>query len=204
MRKIILTLLIVQLSLFSCKSALLMVKGVKDPKLETYATTKKYLSKNEMDTSRVVYFKDVHSFAIASKKKYLQIPDAFFFDREGNFVDYRKSATDCNAKVGGFIEDLNGFNTAKKDPTKSLAELKSFLTGPNKNLLSEKPAEITAFITWARWTGSLNKEKAFDWVKLLEQAKQKGINVNYYLLNCDFQENWNLTNEEKKDLGLKI
>lgn len=187
---------------FSCKSTLKTIKGIKDPKIETYSATKKYLYKKDMDTARVVYFKDFNSFAQASKKRLLQVPNALFFDKDGNFVDYRKSATDCNAKVDDFIQDLNTFNEAKKDATKTIADLKQLVVGANKNLLSEKPGEITVFITWAKFAGTLNKEKAFDWVKLLEAAKQKGLNVNYYLLNCDFQENWNLTKEEKEALGV--
>lgn len=187
---------------FSCKSTLKTIKGIKDPKIETYSATQKYLYKKDMDTARVVYFKDFNSFAQASKKRLLQVPNALFFDKDGNFVDYRKSATDCNAKVDDFIQDLNTFNEAKKDTTKTIADLKQLVVGANKNLLSEKPGEITVFITWAKFAGTLNKEKAFDWVKLLEAAKQKGISVNYYLLNCDFQENWNLTKEEKEALGV--
>ncbi|CAM3673435.1 hypothetical protein FSS13T_26410 [Flavobacterium saliperosum S13] len=201
MKKLLITIFSALLFV-SCKTVLLKVKGVKDPKIENYSSAKKYLHKNDMDTTRVVYFKDFYSLAQASKKKYLQIPDTYFFDRNGNFVDYRKSATDCNAKVDGFIQDLNAFSEAKKDSTKNLTELKSFLVGSDKKLLSEKPGEITVFITWARYAGALNKEKAFDWVKLLEQAKQKGISVNYYLLNCDFQESWNLTKEQKEALGV--
>lgn len=187
---------------FSCKSTLKTIKGIKDPKIESYSATQKYLHKKDMDTARVVYFKDFNSFAQASKKKLLQVPNALFFDKDGNFVDYRKSATDCNAKVDDFIQDLNTFNEAKKDATKTIADLKQLVVGANKNLLSEKPGEITVFITWAKFAGTLNKEKAFDWVKLLEAAKRKGLNVNYYLLNCDFQENWNLTKEEKEALGV--
>lgn len=197
-------ILLISFFLFSCKTVLLKVKGVKDPKIETYSSSKKYLHKNDIDTTRVVYFKDLHSFIKASQKKYMQIPNAYFFDKNGNFVDYRKSATDCNAKIDDFIMDLNTFDKAKKDSTKTLTELKGLFVSSNEKLLSEKPEGISVFITWAKYVGALNREKAFDWVKLLEEAKQKGINVNYYLLNCDFQENWNLTNEQKKDLGLKI
>ena len=66
------------------------------------------------------------------------------------------------------------FELTKKDSTITMANLKRLLTSSDKNQLSEKPAEITVFITWARHVGALNKEKAFDWVKLLEEAKQKG------------------------------
>lgn len=201
MKKKIITVVFCSL-FFSCKSTLKTIKGIKDPKIETYSATQKYLYKKDMDTARVVYFKDFNSFAQASKKRLLQVPNALFFDKDGNFVDYRKSATDCNAKVDDFIQDLNTFNEAKKDTTKTIADLKQLVVAANKNLLSEKPGEITVFITWARFAGTLNKEKAFDWVKLLEAAKQKGISVNYYLLNCDFQENWNLTKQEKEALGV--
>lgn len=195
-------ILLTSFFLFSCKTVLLKVKGVTDPKIETYSSSKKYLCKNNIDTTRLVYFKDLNSFGRASKKKLLQIPNAYFFDKNGNFVDYRKSATDCNAKVDDFIQDLNTFDEAKKDSTKTLTELKRFLASSNKNSLYEKPGEITVFITWARYVGALNREKAFDWVKLLEEAKQKGVSVKYYLLNCDFQEKWNLTKEEKEALGV--
>ena len=77
------------------------------------------------------------------------------------------------------------------------------MVSSNEYLLTEKPTDITVFITWAKYVGSLNKEKAFDWVKLVNQANQKGLNVKYYLLNCDFQKNWNLNEKQKSDLGLK-
>ncbi|ESU29166.1 hypothetical protein FLJC2902T_12080 [Flavobacterium limnosediminis JC2902] len=189
-------------SLFSCKLVLKTIKGIKDPKIETSATSRKYLYKNDMDTTRIVYFKNLQSFVSASKKKMLTIPNAIFFDKRGNFVDYRKSTTDCNAKVHDFIEELTNFSEAKKDSTRTMAQLKQLLASSNSNILSEQYADINVFITWVQYAGALNKEKAFDWVKLLEEAKQKGISVNYYLLNCDFQENWNMTKEQKEDLGL--
>ncbi|KGO96243.1 hypothetical protein Q767_08305 [Flavobacterium enshiense DK69] len=181
---------------------MLTIKGVKGPKLETYTTTKRYLIKNNIDTSRVVYYKNLNSYVYAAKKRYLSIPNAMFFDKDGNFVDYRKNPSDCNAKVEGFIEELSAFKEAKKDSTKTLFELKKLLASSNNKALNEEPADVTVFITWARYVGTLNKEKAFDWVKLLEEAKQKGVSVNYYLLNSDFQENWNMTKEQKEDLGL--
>lgn len=189
------------LSLVSCKTVLYTVKGIKDPKLETYTSTQKYLYKNDIDTARVVYFKDLNSFVYASKMKLLTIPNALFFDEKGFFVDYKKSPADCNAKVGGFIDDLDSFQSAESDSTRTIADFKKLLVSPNKKLLSEH-SDITVFIMWTKWSGALNKEKAFEWVQLLEEAKKKGVSVNYYLLNADFQENWNLTPKQKADYGL--
>ena len=200
MRKLIL-LFAVSATLLGCKFALKTFKGIKNPKIESYASTKKYLFKNGMDTTRVLYFKNLNTFAFASKKKLLQVPNALFFDKSGSFVDYRKNAKDCNAKVGTFIDDLNFFREAKRYSTKTIRDLEKLVQSSNKNQVLEK-TDVTVFITWSKYAGSLNREKAFDWVKLLEQAKRRGINVNYYLLNCDLQESWNLTAEQKKDLGL--
>ena len=60
--------------------------------------------------------------------------------------------------------------------------------------------EITVLITWATYLGKVNKQKAFEWIKLLEQAKDQGIKINYYLINYDLQESWNLNSNEKKEI----
>lgn len=200
MKKILVFITVIFL-LQSCESVMKTIKGVKKPKIETYLTTQKYLLKNHIDTTRLVYFKNLNSFGYASKKKLLDVPNVLFFDKSGFFVDYKKSPTDCNAKVGGFIHDLETFQFMKSDSTKTISDIKKLIVSPNKNLKFEN-SDITVFITWTKWSGALNREKTFDWVRLLDEAKRKGVSVNYYLLNCDFQENWNLTKEEKEALGV--
>lgn len=56
----------------------------------------------------------------------------------------------------------------------------------------------------------MKKSRVFsDWLLLIQLQNRfikskKNQGVNYYLLNCDYQENWNLTAAQKKDLGIKI
>jgi hypothetical protein len=189
------------LLLTSCKSLLKKSYAVKDPKLEDQVSIKMFLHKKKIDTSNVYVFNNLMAYAGASNLKLLSIPDAVFFNKEGFFVSYKKSATDCNAKIDGFISDLSSFSQLPKDETKKMDDLVALINN-NNNTIPTK-ADINVFITWAVFAGKLNDEKAFEWVKLLNDAKKKGINVNYYLLNCDFQKSWNLSKEEKEGIGIK-
>ena len=66
----------------------------------------------------------------------------------------------------------------------------------------QQNADITVLITWTVYAGKLNKSKAFEWTHLLKTAQTKGINVQYYLLNCDMQKDWNLPKEALARLGI--
>lgn len=175
----------------SCKSYILKTYyGLKDPEIECQTSIKRFLVKNKIDTTDVFVFKDFNSFTRASKMKLLRVPDAIFFNKAGNYVSYKKSATDCNAKIGTFISDLNSFPTLEQDENRKLNDLITLITN-NKNQKLETN-DVNVFITWGVFAGKLNRDKAFQWVKLLKQAQKDGVKVNYYLLNCDLQEGWNI------------
>lgn len=186
------------LTLSGCKPIIKTVYGIKKPRLESDVSIRKYLAKKEMDTSRVVTFPTVLNFAVASEKKILSFPEAMFFNKEGFLVPYKPTAQSCNADVDKFIADLRNFSTHPADQKTNLRSVSQLL---DKDL-SAAPADITVLITWATYVGRLNKTKAFEWVQALEKAKKDGLNVSYYLLNCDFNEKWNLTAEQKQRFGL--
>lgn len=192
---------LVMVILFSgCKASLKREYGIKEPKLENKTTINEFLISKKIDNSNIYIFKNLMAYAQASNKKILNIPDAIFFNKYGHFVSYKKTAKDCNAKIDDFLTDLEGFSKLPSDPTQKMDELLTLVTnGMNSNPVKN---EITVFITWAVFAGKLNDEKAFNWLKLLEEAKSKGIKVSYYLLNCDIQESWNLSEEELKSLGI--
>ena len=62
---------------------------------------------------------------------------------------------------------------------------------------------ISVYITWTMYSGKLNDEKAFEWIKLLEKAQSTGLNVEYYLVNCDYQKDWNIPLDLQKKLRIK-
>lgn len=200
MKKVLLLLLFAAF-LTGCKPLLLKYYGIKDPKIENKETVYKYLQKKKIDTTDVVIFKDLPSLLKASEAKMLAIPDAMFYNTKGEFVSYKKTAKDCNAKVFDFITDLKTLNDQPADATKGLTNLKPMVSDFNGVALTPKRGyDGYVIITWAIHAGKLNKEKAFEWVKLIKQANNNGANIKYYLLNTDIQERWNLTDKEKKSL----
>lgn len=195
-----LPLLIIILAFVSCKSTLLKTYEIKDPKLEDFTSIKTFLNIKKIDTSTVYIFRNLSCFKRASKQKLLSVPNAIFFNKAGNLVDYKKKTTDCNAKIDGFLSDLSSFSQLSFDESRKMTDLFGLIENLNKSLPLEN-ADINVFITWAVFAGRLNDEKAFEWISLIDKAKQKGLKVNCYLINCDFQKSWNLTKQEKQDLG---
>ena len=190
--------LIPLLIMISCSPLAKFIFHVKSPNFETRANQQLFLQKNNVHVSDYFYFKDLNSFVLASKKKYLSIPDAFFFNKEGNLVNYKKSSADCNAKVGDFINDLKGFSNASSDNSINVSELLTFFESKSKINIGK--SDITVFLTWAVFAGDVNKNKTFEWIKLLEKAQEKGINVSYYLINCDLQDSWQLTKDQRSNM----
>jgi hypothetical protein len=191
---------ILMVCLAGCKSVLKTVYGIKKPKLEDNISIRGYLLKNHIDTSNVYVFKDLKAFTTASQMKILNIPDALFFNKDGFMVPYKESTANCNANVGKFISDLATFSSFKYEDTKRESDLQDLIVGDKTQF---ENADINVFITWTIYAGKLNRDKAFEWIKLLQSAKAKGVKVNYYLLNCDYQKSWSLNRQQQIFLGIK-
>lgn len=198
MKKMLPLLLVI--SLCNCKTALKTAYGIKKPKLETEESVKQYLAKNEIDTSKVFVYKDILSFAKASEMNMMSFPEALFFNKDGYLVRYKKETEECNARVDEFLSDLKQFSKMPEDRSITTDKFFAMLAGDKP---PKTDADITVVITWAVYVGRLNKEKAFEWVRLLEVAKTKGIKVNYILLNCDYQKSWNMPQQLIEKLGIK-
>jgi len=188
----------------SCKSVTKKLYGVKDPKVESISSIQEYLMKNKIDTSKTVLFKNLRSFAIASNSKTLVVPDALFFNADGDLISYAKSTESCNANVDDFISDLKNINEKESDSPFNLYSLNALIQNTQKESLElNEKQDAYVFITWSRYVGKLNKTKAFAWIDLIEKAKNENVKVKYYLLNCDFQESWEMSEDQLKNLGLK-
>lgn len=183
----------------SCQTVLKTAYGIKQPKVETGRSIRKYLVKKKIDTSDVYVFKNYFAFAKASGKNILNVPDALFFNAAGNLVRYKKETVQCNAKVGDFIADLENFSSLPEDTNMNMDEFLGMLEGQP----IDKKADVNVFITWAVPAGRLNKTKAFEWIQLIEKARAKGINAKWHLVNCDFQKNWNMPPQLLEQLGIE-
>lgn len=195
-------LLLLSLAICSvgCTPVLKTVYGIKRPRLEDRKSIAKYLAKRSIDTSGLYCFKDFMSFAIASQRNMINIPEAMFFNKDGYLVRYKKEAVECNAKVDDFINDLSHFSEIPPDKSINIQVFSDLL---ERHKDSIKPTDINVFITWTVYAGKLNKDKAFAWVDLLEKAKQKGMDVNVYLVNCDYLKTWNIPKVWQEQLKIK-
>ncbi len=187
--------------LSGCHTVAKTLYGIKKPRLEDENNIRNYLLHYSLEAKEVYVFKDLISFAQASEKDMINFPEALFFNRAGYLVRYKKETVDCNAKVADFIADLQHFSELAADQSVKVTNLTSLLDTSNRQPVLD--ADINVFITWTIYSGKLNKEKAFEWIKLLEHAKSKGVSVNYYLVNCDYQKSWNIPKPLQKKLGIK-
>lgn len=195
-----LLLLILGLILIGCKPSIKLLYGIKQPKFETSESIESYLEKRKVPSDNVLIIKDLNGLININNGDF-SVPNALFFNANGEYVEYRKSPEDCNANIFGFIEDIASINYQPADSSKNM----DLIIANVKHIHSEKVKvedrrHAYIFITWAKYAGKLNKDKAFAWVDLINSANKNGLNVEYFLLNYDLQQSWNLTEEQKKEL----
>ncbi len=193
-----LLLLVVFILGSSCQAVLKTAYGVRRPTLKQKSDIRAFVHDNGCDSSKLVYFKSFESFTLASKKNLLKFPEAYFFDPEGNFVSYNKTAKECNAGVDLFLHDLRSFDQYAVDTTRTEAEFRDLL-----RVEMNDSRGITVYITFATYIGKLNDDRTFEWVRLMEKARRDGVDINYYLVNCDFLKEWNIPEKMQRDLGIK-
>ncbi len=182
----------------SCKTITKIYLGVKNPSFKTHKQLNDFLVKKDLNQSSIYYIKSWKNYEKLLNEKYSSFPEAYFFNKDGDFVNYKKDSRECNANVGEFIKNLTEFSNFKTVKTKNIKIFEDNICN-NKNE-KFKASDINVIITWATFVGKVNKNKAFEWIELIEEAKRKGININYYLVNYDLQESWKLSDNEKKGI----
>lgn len=184
--------------LSSCRTVMMKYYGASNPRIESTKTVVNYLQKKGLDTTNVYKIKNFKSLIAFSND--IMIPNGFFYNKNGYYVDYNKTPKNCNANVGGFISDLKNLNQ-QENKTKNFREVINYLTDKNGNpLVFEEGYDIYVLITWAKFIGKLNDEKAFEWMRLIQKTDFGNLKVKYYLVNSDFQNTWK---DIPEDSGLK-
>lgn len=182
-----------------CQSIMKSYYGIKDPKLENKNTINHYLKTNQITLKEKYILKNFGSFMKFSNN--VMIPNAYFYNKNGIFIDYNKSSKSCNADVASFFNDLKNIDQEKNDG-KTLQELLNFVV-KDTGLPAEFNSgyDVYILITWAKFGGATNKEKAFEWQEILESNDFGNLKVKYYMINCDFQQSWS---DLPKDLDMKV
>lgn len=196
MKKICYLLIIILFT--NCKSITKISLGVKNPTFKTEMEINNFMLQENLNQPSIYFVKSWKSYEILLKKKFSSFPDAYFFNKNGDFVNYKKDSKECNSNVGEFIKNLKDFSKLETDSTKNIKIFKENILN-NKNEKFQE-SDVTVIITWATFLGKVNKNKAFEWINLIKEAQISGQSINYYLINYDLQESWNLEEKEKNEI----
>ena len=181
------------LLLQSCSAVMMKMYGIKNPDVENEQSIKKRALKYDLDTTNIVTVRDQPTAAEFSARG---IPNAAIYDRNGKYIEYRQTDTSCNAGLFQFIPDLNPANSYHlPDSTDLKGELAKFRDMKGNALREVEKADFYVLIYWAVWTGKLNKDHVKVWEDLAKNNKNSKIKV--IKVNLDFQEYWNMENQEK-------
>lgn len=186
------------LNISSCKLFSRVIWKVKSPKVESINSLTKYLNKNDYESSKMILFKDLSSFALFDKKYNMSVPEAYFINNSGEFVEYKKTPEQCNAAVDEFILDIEEINMIHPENNTKLSDVNELLNTP---IVQDN--EIIILMTWAVYAGKINTTHSLDWINLVKTAQEKGVKINYYLLNCDFLDTWGVDPTELKKSSKK-
>lgn len=184
--------------------------GVKNPKFETIQTTSAYLEDYNVNSETLWVTRDLNSFAflLNTKEPQISFPNAYFFNSQGRFLEYKKSAEECNANVENFINELSEIINTKQGGTFTIDYFLDHIYTKNlKEAMLDPKADGYVVITWSIFMGNkLNKEKAFDWVSLIKKLNDEDLVIQYFLLNMDPQKSWGLSPEQEVELikGFKV
>lgn len=193
-------------SCLSCKRALLAVYGIKLPAIETYETLHTYLEGLGMGQETIYVLKDTNelNFFITH---HVSMPEAFFFNGKGDFVQYKETPQSCNAGVANFTKQMAQLDSMQTDSTYNL----SFFTDRMRRLQQSGMSPVgvepqqNAYVVmlWARYLGKLNKDKIFDWVQHIHEAQKEGVKVQYFLVSYDYVTDWGVTEDDLPEVEFK-
>lgn len=191
--KNILILIVVVLSLNSCKMIMMKIYGIKNPDVEDDKSIIKKAMKYGIDTSTIV---TVNSIDFLNVLNGHSIPDAGIYDKNGKYIEYRQTDTSCNAGLFDFISALNLKEKYNQPDRANLnTELNKCRDLKGNKLTNTEDADFYLLIYWTVWTGKLNKNHVKIWQDLA--YKNKNCKVKVIMVNLDIQEYWEKYEREK-------
>jgi hypothetical protein len=181
-------MLLVLLFIISCSVRLPKgTYGVSNPVPQTEITVTEFLANNGIKNQKILYFKDLKSFALAQELKYFEMPASLFYNSKGQFIDFAKCAVDEAQTQEQFSDNVNDLDQFKLKEKHQIDELLELIE--SEDLPNTSRAATTVVLTFGTWFGELN-EDSFTRLKLLEAEKEKGADIQIYILSCDFLECW--------------
>ena len=166
------------------------VYKIKSPEIENKSSILKSANRYKLDTTNI--FTVSSEYYLKKLKESDGIPNASVYDARGNYIEYRKTDTSCNAGLFEFIPKLK-LDTVLNYKTKETLqnELTKFrdLDGNILANILDKNYDFYILIFNTVWIGNLNKDHVKVWEDLAKNNTKSKIKV--FKINLDIQEYWN-------------
>lgn len=158
-----------------------------------------YLNKHKVKYAKedLYTLKDVSVFVDYLTNEKIEIPSAYFFNKDGYRVSSKYHGDRCSQVISD-PEEMNKVSFDENDPvSKWLKDYMPIFTEDNSN----EQYDGYVIICWAVIAKKGSNEASFNWYKSLKDNKDLKIKV--ILLNLDLQSTWEYTDYQKEVFGLK-
>jgi hypothetical protein len=201
MKKLILFLL--TLSTLSC-TITRKVKMELTFQKQTKTNIESYLKSKAVDHSLndIATLNNVQTFAEYGSTDRLSVPEAYFFNSEGYRVKDNFKGTSCGQVINN-AEKISAAPSENKEHISDWISKYSFLEDPGN--ITTAGYDAFVIVTWATFADAIKgspNTTGFNWYKSLKQNKDVKIKVIF--LNLDVQDNWQISDEQQKAIGLNI
>lgn len=203
MKSKLITVLLFILVLGSCKAVLLKMYKVKNPKIENTLSLQNFLNKYEVKTDNL--FATTDTLALYEFYNKGGIPDAYFFNKEGEYIEYRSTNESCNGYIPNFIDTLSKDNSTYYYPFYSPVHTDMHIDTFYNNMVSLPDLKFlthtdnydyTIVFVWTKYTGKLSIEHLVTWQDAVSSAKNRGLKINSIYLSLDYMEHFGMTDNE--------
>ena len=165
--------------------------------IENDSSIVKYLKEKKIDFSNneIATLKSFKTFAEYSRDGKLIIPEAFFYNSKGEQINNKGRGVNCSSE----IKKLEKISKMKSNPNNTLNDFLTDINIIENEKIIEDNIDLYIIITWGKFLNT-ESETSFNWFSKIRKIKD--MKIKLLLLNLDIQENWNMTEVQKKTLGL--
>jgi hypothetical protein len=184
-------------ALTACKSALVLVSGVRQPGIESVTSISRYLERKKIDHFDTSYVCCDSAALYRVMFRVKDFPTTLLFNRLGSSIILPDTGY-CPGKAEVFIRNLSPSTVLITDNRFSLDEFRQWLVPVEWHHGTGQQADVTLIVFWAQYFGSLNNN-AFRVMKALADNSQ--VNSRIFLVNVDYMESWHL--KSKPEISIK-
>lgn len=170
---------------------LIWAYGIHQPRVENKESLICSARKYGLEPGRIVSVSPV-AYQDVLGRFYHSMPEAVIFDKQGRRIEYKAKQVDCNAGLFSFIPQLSRHGDYRRNSEFTLNDFAGHLLDLSGKALPagyfDSSADYYLFISWADYTGKLNKDHVSVWQKLAE--KNNNAKIQVVEVNFDVQDWW--------------